>query len=70
MQKLSHHEAALILGDLSMLKYQVLRLTEQMEQLPTKIAAEMERRHVMSDGLGRVNNPGQAKKPDPENNKH
>ena len=43
MQKLRHLEAAHILGELSVLKFQVLRLTEQVEKLPTRIAAEMER---------------------------
>ena len=61
-EQLRHLEVAHMLGELSMIKFTILRLAEQVEQLPTRIAAEMERRHVTSDGLSRVNNTGKTKK--------
>ena len=49
-----------MLGELSFIKFTVLRIADEVEQLPKKIAAEM----------GRVNNPEEAKRPDPGSEKH
>ena len=59
-EQLHHLENAHMLGELSMVKFMILRVAEQVEQLPKKIAAEM----------GRVNNPEEAKRPDPGSEKH
>ena len=64
-EQLRHLEAAHMLGELSMIKFEILRLAEQVEQLPMRIAAEMGRQNS-------VNNPEEeeAKRPVPGSEKH